>query len=63
MLEMCPTPNPTLKLPNTVKKCKDDIKTYLLLHGIRHSSWSSSPSKYVSVLGEQPNKLTIYENP
>ncbi len=29
----------------------------------RDSNWSSSPPKYVSVLNELPNKLTVYENP
>ncbi len=27
----CPTPNPTLNLPDSVNKCKTDIKTYLLM--------------------------------
>ncbi len=31
MLEICPTPNPTLNLPDSVDKCKTDIKTYLLM--------------------------------
>ncbi len=26
MLEICPTPNPTLNLPDSVNKCKTDIK-------------------------------------
>ncbi len=26
MLEICPTPNPTLNLPNSDDKCKTDIK-------------------------------------
>ncbi len=28
MLEICPTPNPTLNLPDSVDKCKTDIKTH-----------------------------------
>ncbi len=28
MLEIYPTPNPTLNLPDSVDKCKTDIKTY-----------------------------------
>ncbi len=31
MLEICPTPNPTLNLPNRVNKCKTEIKTHLLM--------------------------------
>ncbi len=31
MLEICPTPNPTLNLANSVNKCKTDIKMYLLM--------------------------------
>ncbi len=31
MLEICPTLNPTLNLPNRVNKCKTDIKAYLLM--------------------------------
>ncbi len=31
MLEICPTPNPTLNLPDSVNKCKTDIKTCLLM--------------------------------
>ncbi len=31
VLEICPTPNPTLNLPNSVDKCKTEIKTYLLM--------------------------------
>ncbi len=31
MLEICPTTNPTLNLPDSVDKCKTDIKTHLLL--------------------------------
>ncbi len=27
----CPTPNPTLNIPDSVNKCKTDIKTYLLM--------------------------------
>ncbi len=30
MLEIYPTPNPTLNLPDSVDKCKPHIKTYLL---------------------------------
>ncbi len=76
----CPTPNPTLKLPDCGKKCKTDIKQYLMtqlchfnflicrfeLHCrtviTRDSSRSSSPHKYVSVLCELLNKLTVNEN-
>ncbi len=32
VLELCPTPYPTLNLPDSVDKCKNDIKTYLLMH-------------------------------
>ncbi len=31
MLEICPTLNPTINLPDSVDKCKTDIKTYLLM--------------------------------
>ncbi len=31
LLEICPTPNPTLNLPDSVDKCKTDIKTHLLM--------------------------------
>ncbi len=31
MLEICPTPNPTLNIPNSVNKCNTDIKMYLLI--------------------------------
>ncbi len=31
VLEICPTPDPTLNLPDSVNKCKTDIKTYLLM--------------------------------
>ncbi len=31
LLEICPTPNPILNLPDSVNKCKTDIKTYLLI--------------------------------
>ncbi len=31
MLEICPTPNPTLNLPDSVDKRKTDIKMYLLM--------------------------------
>ncbi len=31
LLEICPTPNPTLNLPDCVNKCKTDIKMYLLM--------------------------------
>ncbi len=31
VLEICLTPNPTLNLPDSVNKCKTDIKTYLLM--------------------------------
>ncbi len=31
VLEICPTPNPTLNLPDSVDKCKTDIKTHLLM--------------------------------
>ncbi len=31
MLEIFPIPNPTLNLPDSVDKCKTDIKTYLLM--------------------------------
>ncbi len=77
---ICPTPNPTLNLPDSVKKGKTDIKTYLLMQPChfnflicrfellcqtvitRDSNRSSSPPKYVSVLRELPNELTVYEN-
>ncbi len=55
----------TLNLPDSVNKCKTDIKTYLWcnpLHGIRTGSFPRLP-KYVSVLRELPNKLAIHENP
>ncbi len=70
--------NPTLNLPDSVNKCKTDIETYLLLmqpcyfsfHICRFKLFCrtviiriSSPPKYVFVLRELPNKLTIYENP
>ncbi len=29
--QSCPTPNPTLNLPDSVNECKTDIKTYLLM--------------------------------
>ncbi len=76
----CPTPNPTLNLPDSVNKCKTDIKTYLLMQPCyinfficrfellcqtvitRDSNRNSSPHKYISVLRELPNKLTVYEN-
>ncbi len=32
VLELCPTPNPSLNLPDSVNKCKTDVKTYLLMH-------------------------------
>ncbi len=32
VLEICPTPNPSLNLPDSVNKCKTDIKTHLLMH-------------------------------
>ncbi len=81
VLEICPTPNPTLNLPDSVNKCKTYIKTYLLMQPChfnflicrfellcrtvvtRDSHRRSSPPKYVSVLRELPNKLTVYENP
>ncbi len=81
VLEICPTPNPTLNLLDSVNKCITGIKTYLLMQPChfnflicrfelfcqtvvtRDSNRSSSPPKYVSVLCELPNKLTIYENP
>ncbi len=81
VLEICPTQNPTLNLPDSVNKCKTYIKMYLLMQLChlnflicrfkllcgtmitRDSSWSSSSPKYVSVLRELPNKLTVYENP
>ncbi len=80
MLEICPTPNPTLNLPDSVNKCKTDIKTCLLMQPChfnflicrfelfcrtvitQDSNLSSSPSKYISVLRELPNKLDINEN-
>ncbi len=31
MLEISPTPNPSLNLPDSVDKCKTDIKMYLLM--------------------------------
>ncbi len=31
VLEICPTSNPTLNLPDSVDKCKTDIKTHLLM--------------------------------
>ncbi len=31
MLEIFPTPNPTQNLPNSVDKCKTEIKTFLLM--------------------------------
>ncbi len=31
MLEICTTPNPALNLPDSVDKCKTDIKTHLLM--------------------------------
>ncbi len=31
VLEICPTPNPTLNLPDSVDKCKTDIKMHLLM--------------------------------
>ncbi len=31
MLEICPTSNPPLNLPDSVNKCKTDIKRYLLM--------------------------------
>ncbi len=31
VLDICPTPNPTLNLPDSVNKCKTDVKTYLLM--------------------------------
>ncbi len=31
VLEICPTPNPTLNLPDSVNKCKTDIKMFLLM--------------------------------
>ncbi len=78
-----PTSNPTLNLPDSVNKCKTDIKTYLLMQTChfnflicrfklllravinvtRDSNRSSSSPKYVSILREQPNKPTVYENP
>jgi len=81
LLEICPTPNQTLNLPDSVNKCKTDIKTYLLMQTChfnflicrfellcqtvitRDLNQSSSPPYSVSVLREQPNKLTVYENP
>lgn len=35
VLEICPTPNPTQKLPNSDKKCKTDTKTHLLMQPCR----------------------------
>ncbi len=62
----CPTPNPTLNLPDSVNKCKTDIKTYLLMQPVPfhlpymqiwtalsnrdYMNPSSSPLKYVSIL-------------
>ncbi len=31
MLEICHTPNPTLNLPDSVGKCKTDLKTHVLM--------------------------------
>ncbi len=77
----CPTPKPTLNLPDSVNKCKTDLKTYLLMQLChfsfllcrfellcqtaitRDSNQSSSPFKYISILRELPNKLTVYLNP
>ncbi len=78
VLEICPTPNPTLNLPDTVNKCKTDIKTYLLMQPCHNDFLicrfvllcrnvitrdSNRSSKYISVLRELPKKLTVYENP
>ncbi len=78
---LCPMPNPTLNLPDSLNKCKTDRKTYLLMQPCHFnflicrfellcqtvitsdSNWNSSPPKYVNVVLELPNKLTIYENP
>ncbi len=81
IVEICPTPNPTLNLLDSVNKCKTDIKTYFLVQPCHFNflicrfdllcwtafKWdskrSSSPPKYISVLLELLNKLTVYENP
>ncbi len=69
-----PTPNPTLNLPDSVNKCKTDIKKYLLMQLpcrfellyrnviTQDSNRSSSRLKYISVLHELLNELTVYEN-
>ncbi len=82
VLEIFPTPNPTLNLnlSDSVNKYKTDIKMYLLMQQYhfyfliyrfellcrtvitQDSNRSSSPLKYISVLRELPNKLTVHEN-
>ncbi len=64
-----------LNLPNSVNKCKTDIKTYLLMQPCHFNFLicrfellcrtviNFSPPKYVFVLRELPNKLIVYENP
>ncbi len=81
VLEIYPTPNPSLNLPDSVNKCQTNLKTYLLMQPChfnflicrfelfcrtlitRDSNRSSTSLKYVSILRELLNKLTVYENP
>ncbi len=79
MLEICPTPNPTLNLPDSVDKCKTDIKKAFVdatvsfelpyMHiwtALSNRSYTGFKPELLTSqvrLRELPNKPTVYENP
>ncbi len=78
MLEICPTPNPTLNLPDskqiqilyknvfvdaTVPFQLSYMESWNALSKRDYTGFELELLAYVSVLRELPNKLTVYENP
>ncbi len=78
VLEICPTPNPTLNLPDskqiqilyknvfvdaTVPFQLSYMESWNALSNRDYTGFELELLAYVSVLRELPNKLTVYENP